>query len=91
MHCVKPLTESQEGATVLGRRHLTPAGHVIYHVSISTHNVTPSFEGVYQCAIERQHDKLYVIFTVTTDGGKSPLPEKPRIELTSCRPNDFNK
>jgi len=48
--------------------------------------------GVYQCSVEREHDRLFAISTVAMlDSVKPPLPEVPQIELTSCRPESFNR
>ena len=58
--------------------------HTIYEVKMRTSNASKDLEGVYQCGIERQYDKLFVISSVTVKGNISPFPQIPQADLVSC-------
>jgi len=95
--------ERQMDATLFGRRHLTPAGHMIYQVGFTARNATASFDGIYQCGVERQSDRLIAISTVTSSATVSTssassstrhrplIPGEPHVELVSCERGNYDK
>lgn len=74
-----------------GRRIPIAYGHVIYDVKMRTQNATSAYEGVYQCALERQWDKTYVSAVITIFGKQSPFPIIPRADLVSCERTNFDR
>ena len=85
------LTEEQSDTLLVGRRHMTSSGHVLYHVGVSTQNASAGFAGHYQCIVERQYDRMFAIATVGVEGRQSPLPKVPQIELKFCHQNSYNR
>ena len=82
----------ENGPTILqGMRIPLKYGHVIYELKLRTTNASDSFEGIYQCALEREWDKLYVSSVITLFGNQSPLPGIPRAQLISCEPLNFDR
>jgi len=81
---IKPqnLTEEQGDTLLVGRRQMTSSGHVLYHVGVSTGNATSGFSGHYQCVVERQYDRLFVVATVGVEGRQSPQIEMTHIHNT---------
>jgi len=85
------LTEEQGDTLLVGRRQMTSSGHVLYHVGVSTGNASSGFSGHYQCVVERQYDRLFVVATVGVKGRQSPLPKIPQIEMKFCHQNSYNR
>ena len=55
-----------------------------------TSNASKDLEGIYQCGIERQYDKLFVISSVTIKGNLSPFSHLPRADLVSCENTKYD-
>ena len=64
--------------------------HTIYEVKMRTSNASKDLEGVYQCGIERQYDKLFVISSVAVKGNISPFPQLPKADLVSCENTNYD-
>ncbi len=64
--------------------------HALYEVRLRASSAGPDLEGVYQCGIERQQDKLYVIAAVTLRGHLSPFPSRPKADLASCEGTNYD-
>ena len=82
----------ENGASIMqGMRIPMRYPHVVYELKLRTQNASRAFEGVYQCALERQWDKLYVTSVITLFGNQSPFPPIPRADLVSCERTNFDK
>ena len=62
----------------------------MYEVKLRSSNATKDLEGVYQCGIQRQFDKLYIISSVTMSGNVSPFTQHPRAEVVSCERTNYD-
>lgn len=81
----------KNGPTLLqGSRRDIGRGHAIYDVKFRTKNATRFYQGVYLCALERQHDKLFLTSYVTPSGSPSPYPNYPIVDLKSCQKSNYD-
>ncbi len=64
--------------------------HTVYEVKLRASNASRDLEGIYQCVIERQYDRLYVISSVTVQGNISPFPSRPKVDLVSCEGTNYD-
>ncbi len=81
----------ENGPTIMqGMREPHKHGHVTYEVRLNNKNATRNYEGVYQCSLERQFDKVYVSSFITLVSNQSPFPSYPLVDLISCERTNYD-
>ncbi|KAI0238855.1 hypothetical protein LSAT2_010388 [Lamellibrachia satsuma] len=86
-----PLAEQYSNIIIFGERRKTPLNRTTYGIKMSAVNNSHAYAGLYVCAFERRHDKMYAVSLMKLAGSPPPLPHAPTAAIKSCSAENYDK
>ena len=86
-----PLAEQYSNIIIFGQRRKTPLNRTTYGIKMSAVNDSHAYAGLYVCAFERRHDKMYAVSLMKLAGSPPPLPHAPTAAVKSCSAENYDK